>query len=152
MSNFERVSDVLEHHIQFHHRVHDLYKDMLTNAENEKVKMLIQTLRNHEQQHAQHIKDYIEQAPENTLETYFQYSHDEDEQDMFDNISTPATVTVDHVHDVATLCDNYLEQFYEEMMEAADIPEVKELFENLKENILQEKMKLTVDVTSLLDM
>lgn len=152
MSNFSQVRELLQHNQQLHSRTAQFYIDLSKEASDERVKMLLNTLVKHEQALATELKNYMQQAPFKILNTYFQFDHEHSVESLFEISFPPAQITTADVENLATHIDNYFYNLYQEMLENADHPQVKELFENLHEHILEEKKKLSIDIYSLYDM
>ncbi|MFC7002984.1 hypothetical protein ACFQMB_17110 [Pseudobowmanella zhangzhouensis] len=59
--------------------------------------------------------------------------------------------TEDEVISLASRIDEYFLQLYEEMREAVEHSEVRDMFENLAQHITEEKKRLSTDIYSLQD-
>lgn len=153
MSNFEQVSDVLSHHKSLHQKLNQYYSDLSKKVSNPRASMLLQTLVGHEEKMTNELANYQSQASENLLGTFFQYTHEHDVESLFELPCSLDQLTADDVFDVSYQFDGYLADFYDEMIEVAeDIPDVRALFVNLREQIERERKRLSIDMTGMLDM
>jgi len=152
MSNFEQVKDVLKHQEELHGRIRNLYSDLVNTASSERVRMLLNLLCQHEEKFQQSINAHLEQASSTVLDTYFQYSHETSVEALFDVGQVDASLNADDIEKISTRFSDYLDGLYQNLINVAEIVEVKELFENMLEQQQQERKKLSTDLYSLLDM
>lgn len=152
MSNFSQVHELLLHSQQLHSRTGKFYSSLSNQANNERVKMLLNTLANHESGLSSSLQAYINKAPDKILNTYFQFDHENNVEELFVTHFEVAQVNTDDVEIMATAFDDYFCHLYSEMQQAVDCELVQDLFENLHEHMLEEKKKLSIDIYSMLDM
>jgi len=152
MNNFEQVRDVLKHLEMLHGRIKDLYADLGNTAKSERVRMLLNLLCQHEDGFQYSISTHIQQASPTSLDTYFQYSHETNINALFNVDNVDASLNADDIEKISTRFSDYLDGFYKDLIQVAEISEVKELFENLRQQQMQERKRLSTDIYSLLDM
>ena len=152
MSNFEQVRDVLIHQEALHGRIKDLYADLSNTAKSERVRMLLDLLCQHEEKFQLSFNNHLEQGSAHVMDTYFQYSHEANVDDLFNVDQIDASLNADDIEGIANRFNDYLDNLYQEMIDVAENVEVKELFENMREQQQQERKKLSTDLYSLLDM
>lgn len=152
MSNFSDVKALLEHNQQLHDRTAMFYTDLAKQVVSERVKMFLSTLVKHECELSKELKNYLDQAPDSILNTYFQFDHEQDVENLYQTPFTPSECSADDVEKIANRIDDYLCELYKEMIDAADTPKVQELFENLHQHMLEEKKRLSTDIYSMWDM
>lgn len=152
MSNFSQVRELLKHNQQLHTRTAVFYEDLSKETDSERVKMLLALLAKHEQDLAHELKNYLQQAPDKILNTYFQFDHEHNVDALFSLDFPPADISPEQVQKTASQIDDYLCALYQEMLEAADCELVKELFENLYQHIQEQKKRLSTDIYSMYDM
>ena len=152
MSNFEQVRDVLKYLTGLHGRIRDLYADLSNTAKSERVRMLLNLLCQHEEGFQGSLTTHIQQGSSAVLDTYFQYSHESNVDELFNVDNIDAALNADDIEHISTRFCDYLDGFYAELLQVAENSEVKSLFENLREQQMQERKKLSTDIYSLLDM
>lgn len=152
MSNFSDVRELLTHNRQFHDRTASFYTDLAKQVVNERVKMFLSTLVKHECELTKELDNYLDQAPDSILNTYFQFDHEQDVENLYVTPFTPELCSADDVEKIANRIDDYLCDLYEEMIQTADTPKVQELFENLHQHMVEEKKRLSTDIYSMWDM
>jgi signal transduction protein with GAF and PtsI domain len=152
MSNFSQVHDLLLHNEQLHARVAEYYKKLSSEAENERVKMFLNTLVKHESELSSSLHSYIDKAPAKILTTFFQFDHEHSVEKLFVTEFKTGQISSDDVEAIATGIDDYFCHLYEEMLEAVDCELVQELFENLRLHMVEEKKRLSIDIYSMMDM
>ncbi|MGF1612384.1 MAG: hypothetical protein ACFCVA_00340 [Gammaproteobacteria bacterium] len=152
MKTFERTQDVLDHARSFHHQVADLYQRLEDRTEKERVKLLLDYLQRHEKHLEESLSQYEEGASKRVLDTWFQYSLEQDPSDILADIELKKDMSVDDVVRLALRLDDYLIDLCKSMADRADIPELKELFTNLCELEQQEKYRLARNALRLDEM
>ena len=152
MSNFSDVKSLLLHNREMHDRTAGFYTDLAKQVVSERVKMFLCTLVKHEFELSKELDSYLQQAPDSILNTYFQFDHEQNVDNLYQTPFTPSDCSADDVEMIANRIDDYLCQLYEEMIQAADTPKVQELFENLHQHMLEEKKRLSTDIYSMWDM
>lgn len=151
MPNFSDVRELLQHNCQLHDRTAMFYTELARQVISERVKMFLSTLVRHEVELSRELKNYLEQAPDSILNTYYQFDHEKDIEHLYQTPITPSECSADDIEAIASRIDNYLCELYQEMIEEVDSPKVRELFENLYQHMLEEKKKLSTDVYSMWD-
>jgi len=152
MSNFSQVHELLLHSQQLHTRTGKFYSVLANHAKNERVKMLLNTLVKHESELSSSLQAYINKAPNKILNTYFQFDHETNVEELFVTRFELVQINTDDVEIMANGFDDYFCHLYSEMQEAVDCELVKDLFENLHEHMMEEKKKLSIDIYSMMDM
>jgi hypothetical protein len=152
MSNFSQVHELLQHNQQLHARTAAFYRVLSNDAKSERVKMLLNTLVKHESDLSSSLQAYIVKAPDKILNTYFQFDHEHNVEDLFVPKFDSAQITTHDVELMATAFDDYFCDLYTEMQEIVDCALVQELFENLHEHMTEEKKRLSTDIYSMMDM
>lgn len=152
MSNFSDVRELLQHNRQLHDRTANFYSELARQVISERVKMFLCTLVKHEVDLSKELKNYMDQAPDSILNTYFQFDHEQDVESFYQTPFTPSAANAEDIEAMASRIDNYLCELYQEMMEEVDSPKVRELFENLYLHMVEEKKRLSTDIYSMWDM
>ncbi len=152
MKTFERTRDVLDHARSFHHQVGELYQRLENRAEKERVQMLLDYLRRHERHLEESLADYEEDASKRILDTWFQYTLEEDPSNLLSEVEIKADMAVNDVVRLALRLDDYLIDLYRSMVDNTDISEVKEIFTNLLELEQQDEHQLARNALRLDEM
>ncbi|MGK0409642.1 MAG: hypothetical protein ACJASB_001798 [Shewanella psychromarinicola] len=152
MSNFSQVHELLLHNQQLHARTAAFYRVLSKDAKSERVKMLLNTLVKHESDLSSSLHAYIVKAPNKILNTYFQFDHEHNVEELFVTKFDSVQINTDDVELIATAFDNYFCHLYTEMQQAVDCALVQDLFENLHEHMMEEKKRLSTDIYSMMDM
>tara|TARA_R110000751_G_scaffold299347_1_gene410087 strand:- start:189069 stop:189413 length:345 start_codon:yes stop_codon:yes gene_type:complete len=114
--------------------------------------MLLCTLVKHESELSSSLQNYIKKAPSKILNTYFQFDHESNVEELFVIRFEAAQINTNDVQKIASAFDDYFCHLYSEMQETVDCVEVQDLFANLHEHMMDEKKKLSIDIYSMLDM
>jgi hypothetical protein len=152
MSNFSQVHELLLHNQQLHARTSAFYIFLSNQAQNERVKLLLNTLVKHESEMSSSMQVYIEKASVKILNTYFQFDHEHCVEELFVTKFDSVQINIDDVAIMATSFDDYFCHLYTEMQEAVSCELVRDLFENLHQHMMEEKKRLSIDIYSMMDM
>ncbi|MFC6441525.1 hypothetical protein [Pseudobowmanella zhangzhouensis] len=150
MSHFSQVRDLLKHNQQQHSQIAQFYAGLAAQTSNPRAAMLLTTLHQHETQLASELNRYLQTGCDNVLNTFFQYDHEHSVQSLM-QVEDAEFTTEDEVISLASRIDEYFLQLYEEMREAVEHSEVRDMFENLAQHITEEKKRLSTDIYSLQD-
>ena len=152
MSNFSQVNELLRHNQQLHARTATFYLVLSSQAQNERVKLLLNTLVKHESEMASSLLFYIEKASIKILNTYFQFDHEHCVEELFVTKFDSVQININDVEIMATSFDDYFCHLYTEMQQVVSCELVRDLFENLFQHMIVEKKRLSIDIYSMMDM
>ena len=155
MKTFERAKDVLDNVQGFHDQVGQLYHELSDRAENERVKMLLGFMSDHEQKFCQSLASYEETMPRAVRDTWFQYTQEETTETFLKKLDLQPKLSIDDVTDLGMRVDSYLESLFQELSSIADSEgaiEVQEVFRNLLEMEQEAKRTLSKTIDSIWDM
>jgi rubrerythrin len=148
---FEQTRDVLEHVRKFHLEISDLYHRLSEQSEKQRLRMLLEYMSEREKQLARALSQFEEESSRNVLDTWFQYTHDEERLQCPDFKLTPETSVDDVMRLGMKLAECFIE-LYREIAGTADSNEVRDVFRNLLERENREKLKLARNAQLLDDL
>lgn len=129
---FEQVKDVLHHVIDFHKALASDYRKLANEAEDERVRLLLRYLADHENGMRQGLTRYIEGDDRNVLDTWIQNTPDLEQPHVLEELRGRLSVTtVEEIAAAAERIHATLEKLYRELVEASEIDEERELFQSL---------------------
>ena len=149
---FEQTRDVLEHARAFHAHIGELYHRLANEAERGAVKMLLEYMGRHERNLEEALARYQREASEQILDTWFQYTHDDEILRLCEDSDFRPDMTVTEIVAAGLKLDDCLIQLYREMAECADSEQVREVFTNLLEMEEHEKHTLSKNALRSLDL
>lgn len=152
VQTYETTRDVLDHARAFHGELGKLYERLAGEAQQERVKMLLNYLSRHEEHLEEGLAQYEEGASKRILDTWFKYVPGEDRLRECQSIQLERDMSVDDVVAVALRLDTCLLDLYKEMADTAVSQEVKDVFTNLLDMEEQEKHKLARNTLLLQDL
>lgn len=152
MHNFEQVKDVLDYGQKIHADLQSFYRSINDEKQQIRVEMLLDFLGRHEQHREEALADFEGEAKKHILDTWLQYKPSIDIEKLIGDQSIQPNMTIDEVTKIAIDLDNALIELYRETAAATDIPQVKQLFENLLEMEYNEKLRFVRDADLLDDM
>ena len=141
---FTQVRDVLDHAQAFHKRLSEFYQDLADHEDATRIKMLLDHIARHERQLEKCLKDYEESASKQILDTWFQYSEDELSLTIPDDIAIKPHMSVQDVIRIGLELDDRIIKVYNDAAASADVPEVREVFDNLLSLEKQEQHHLVM--------
>ena len=139
---FEQGCDLLDHAKLFHRQVSEFYVDLAGHEEGKRVKLLLKHLGRQEKHLEESLAEYEDGASRQLLDSWFQFTHDESTLKMPEINEIKTDMTVADVIRIGLALDDRLIEFYKESADSAEIPEVREVFENLLEMEEEEKHTL----------
>jgi len=113
--------------------------------------MLLEYMSQHEKDMTVSLANYEKDASKKVLNTWFQYTIEEDYLEFISNLDIKPDLSVNDVTNLGITLDNYLEMLFLDLVEQADSLAVKEVFQNLYELEKQEKNALTRTASSMFD-
>jgi hypothetical protein len=142
MKTFKQTRDVLINSQDFHQRSSTLYAGLATRASNPRAKLLLEFMSNHSQQLKDNLKNYSDTAPNNILDTWFQYTPEENNAHYFDAIKDSDDLSVDQATELGITLHHYQEMIFKELGEEVSREEIKAVFENMQQQERHEKESL----------
>lgn len=129
---FEQVKDVLHHVIDFHGALASDYRRLANEAEDERVRLLLRYLAEHENKMRQGLTRYTEGEVHNVLDTWMQNTPNLEQPHVMEELrQCLACTTVEDIAATAERIHETLERLYRELVEASAIDEERELFQSL---------------------
>jgi hypothetical protein len=113
--------------------------------------MLLDYLSQHEQHLEEALADFEGEAKKQILETWLQYKPSINIEKLIGDQSIQPNMPMDEVTKIAIDFDNALIELYRESAAAIDVPQVKQVFENLLEMENHEKLRFVRDAGMLKD-
>ena len=139
---FEQTRDFIEHAISFHDLLSDHFREMSRKAENPRLKLLLDYLIEHEKAQACRLRTYAEDAAQDVLDVWFQFS---DCEKRFEELKSRLDVkepSLDKViEQVVDLYDCLIHQF-QHFSQNTSIEEVSSVFTNIASFEKKEKLRV----------
>lgn len=139
---FEQVRDILDHARELHECLGGFYQNLVHHEEAARVKMLLEYLGRHEKFLEQGIADFKERASKQVLDTWFQFTQDKATLKLPEAINIKSNMAVEDVIRMGLELDDCLIKLYKDAAENSEVPEVKEVFNNLLEMEQEEEHHL----------
>lgn len=143
MRTFETAQDVLTNAQTFHNAASAFYRNLYDESEDERVKMLLAFLYEHEDKMCSSLKSYQQHASEGVLNTWIQFTLEQTPDHFIGQFNTSAGMDVEQVFELGQTIDSYLLDVFEELMDTAATDELRDLFQNLVTMEREEKFALT---------
>ncbi len=148
----EKVLDIIDHARGFHAQLSKYYDELSEIADRERAKIFLNYLSSCEKRHEQALAEYEEIAPHNITDTWFKCGADK----AINEFLAPRTLTSDMDSDAvlreALRLDQCLSDLYQEAIDRAQTPRIKEVFTNLLETNKKDMRNLSRDSGHLHDL
>ncbi len=138
---FEQTRDILEKARGFHRALAAYFERLEQIAPKERVRMVLEYLRRHEQAMDEELKSFEAHAARPVLESWFKYAP-ESVQEAIQRLEIRADMTVEEVVDIALKLDEQLLALYGHAARLAPDAAVRELFSNLHREGLRERARI----------
>lgn len=152
---FETAREVLDHAKKFHSQLSVFYQGLATGQCPGKAKLLLNYLVQHEKKLADALRRFENDAPNGVLETWFQYTHDEDNLKIPQQENLPSKESkksIEGISEYFMAVGDELISLYEEMAKQADEIQLKDIFTNLADMQKQEQRIFSMNVNRLADL
>ncbi len=149
MRTFETAQDVLHNARELHHVAGKLYRQLRDGSRDERSRMLLGYMSEHERKMEDSLITYEQHASRPVLETWMQYTLEDSPQDFISNLNTSFNMTPTEIAELGQRVDDYLVDLFEEVTDTASSIELKEVFQNLIDMEHEEKHNLTRAANSL---
>jgi len=143
MRTFETAQDVLTNAQAFHYAASQFYRGLHRDSADERAKMLLLFLYEHEDKMSASLASYQQHASEGVLNTWMQYTLEQSPEHFIEQLDTPEHMSVEQIGALGQTIDSYLLEVFEELMQTAATDDLRELFQNLMAMEIEEKHALT---------
>lgn len=152
MKTFKQAFQVLKDAEKFHRQMADLYEELLEKAADNRTRLLLQHMLEHERRMARNLANYNGVAQHKVMQTWLQYTHEESASDFIRSLDLSDPPTIKEINNMGREVDRYFSDLYEAVYGAIESAEVKEVFEDLKQIQDKERITLSMATNSLWDM
>jgi len=149
MESFKQVRDIFALSRGFHRRLSEYYARLANHADRQRAKMLLDYLSRHEANLQSCLERYEADASNRLLDAWCQYVPEAFSFEHLGNCLTNPEITVDEVASLVLRLDDALIEFYRDLADNAESPEVRELFENLLQLAVSEEVTLKREVAEI---
>ena len=151
MRTYATAQDVLHNVQDCHHLAGQVYCQLKLFIEDERAKMLLGHLCEHEHAMEKNLLNYERRASKAVLHTWIQYSPELSVKQFVEKCMSGSMESVQEISEVGHKVDDYLVSLFDEMATISSSDILKEVFYNLKTWQMSEKHQLTQARNSLLD-
>jgi len=151
MIRYSQVKNMLEQVRDFHGQLVQYYDRLSKEAEQQRVKMLLEHMSKHEQDLQDGLRAYEETATENVMDTYVDCEYCNEILATCRQTPIAPETSVEGVIRVAMDVDNCLLRFFREVAEHAETERVRDVFKNLVEMEESELRKLATNALQAVD-
>jgi len=151
MIRYSQVKNMLEQVRDFHGQLVQYYDRLSKEAEQQRVKMLLEHMSKHEQDLQDGLRAYEETATENVMDTYVDCEYCNEILATCRQTPIAPETSVEGVIRVAMDVDNCLLRFFREVAEHAETERVRDVFKNLVEMEESELRKLATNALQAMD-
>lgn len=150
---FEQTRDVLNHARDFHRKVSDFYHELEEQSDQKRVRLLLDYMAGREKELADALDDFVNQASTDVLNTWFQFTHDDDTLQLnCPDVEVKREMSVDDVMSMAMRFHDCLMRLYGELAGSARSNRVREVFLSLMQEAEKEWERLERNAQSWMDL
>jgi hypothetical protein len=153
LRNFEQVKDVLDYGIDLHGHLSALYNSIGRQADQDRVKMVLDYLSRHERNRGQVMRRYERETDDKIggLDVWLQFAPSPEIERLLADCVVRPDLSVDDVMKTAMAFDNALIEIYKEAAREAEDTHARAIFENLVEMEEKEKQRFIRDAEWIQD-
>lgn len=145
MKVFKKTSEIIDYARSFHIKMKEFYEQLNEHTDNQKVKLFLDYLISHEKHCEETLEEYTAEAPSYILNSWYKYVPENMPDNCLKNFVFDPDMNIDDVIVHALRLNNCLTEMYKGLAEEAASEEIKELFQDLMNNITKEEKNLVRD-------
>lgn len=149
---YEQVETVLKNAATFHQRVSQLYARLSKRTKDERARLLLNTMRDHEQRRAVVLKEFLADVPQKVLLTWLTSSIDSKSILRATHPVLNSEACCEELIQLGIDLDEKLIQLYGELATRGEPEPVRELFESFLEEEQQEERQFAKQALRGLDL
>jgi len=141
----ETIEDIFNRIRRFHKELSDFYQKLNDTAQQERVKMLLDYLQQHEKNLEESLASYQTEVSNNILKTWFKFHIPDELHDTCCkqlSIENKLNASTDEIVALALKLDDCLINLCSMIIEKTDIPEIRDVFTNLLNLEKKQEMQL----------
>ncbi len=146
MKTFKQLYEVIKNARSFHLNIAEIYNQLITNTKDNRAKLLLRHMHEHELRMANNLKNYSLINPAKVMQTWIQYTPEESPREVLQGINLTGILDIEEINRLGQQVDQYFSNLYQSIYSSIDVVEVREVFENLKQ--IQEKERITLSMAS----
>jgi vacuolar-type H+-ATPase subunit C/Vma6 len=135
----------------FHGQLAEYYHQLSDSSDQQRVKLLLDHMSNHEEHLQESLRDYEEDASEQVMDTWVDCKYCDEVLATCKQIPIIPEASVDSVVKATLDIDNCLVRFYREVAEKVESERVRDVFRNLVEMEESELRQLAFSALQLRD-
>jgi len=151
MIRYSQVKNMLEQVRDFHGQLVQYYDRLSKEAEQQRVKMLLDHMSKHEKDLQEGLRAYEETATQNVMDTYIDCEYCNEILATCRQTPIAPETSIQGVVRVAMDVDNCLLRFFRAVAEQAETERVRDVFRNLAEMEESELRKLATNALQAVD-
>ena len=128
---YTQVRDMLDQVRDFHGQLAEYYHQLSDSSDQQRVKLLLDHMSNHEKQLQESLRDYEEDASEQVMNTWVDCKYCDEVLATCKRVPIASETSVDSVVKATLDIDNCLVRFYREVAEKVESETVRDVFRNL---------------------
>lgn len=136
----------------FHAQLQGLYEALKGKIEKPKLHLILDYLAQHEQRLEQALEDYEDDIADKVADTWFKYAPSETTGDMLASLKLRPDMSLEDLMEAAIKLENYFVRLYRHAADQSVSPEVKEVFEQLEKETMNDRRRLSRDLVDMQDL
>tara|TARA_R100001039_G_C1848750_1_gene108808 strand:- start:357 stop:935 length:579 start_codon:yes stop_codon:yes gene_type:complete len=156
--SYDKVTHLLTILIKFHQKLANVYGRLSAMMDNKYSRLLAEEMQRRELRLVETLTAYQETAPDRILGTMLQVSYPEDPNEFLTNLEadlkpeTAASLDPDDFYELGSRAEKYIEELLTVLHDGSNVPEVRDVFADLKAGEEKERIALSKAYNSLREM
>lgn len=151
-TTFKTLESLIHNSIDIHHQAAELYRSLENESSDERCRILLGEMAGKELEMAKLLGEFLHRTPPGTLNTYMQYTLEEDPQDLVATARSEGAGTVEQIGQLGQKLHCYQINLMEGALHEVAAEEACELLENLLQLEKAEGRAFTRRADSIHDM
>ncbi len=149
---FKQTKELIYHAVFFHTMIGDHFLDESERTQNQRLKLLLGYLAEHQRDQAKRLSEYGDHAPNKILDTWFQFIDCEERFNQIIHTLEKDETTVEEVIDKTIMLYDCLITHFESFSNLCDTEEIRDVFECIVKLEKKDKLKIVRNVRMLDDL
>ena len=148
----EQARTIIDHTRDFHQRISSYYHRLADSTQQERVKLLLDYMCEHEKRLALGIEEYENSAPDSILNTWFLTPECTDATKFLEDIPLKSDLSVETIVELGIKATSCVMQVYKTLAEQAEPESVRQVFSNLLQMEEKSQQQFVRDAGLLADL
>ena len=150
---YESARELIDCLVDFHHRAARLAEKAMDQDQEERVRLVFESLFRHHQEMQENLATYEDEGEESVLKTHFSFALNEQQtpEGFIESFDDTANMSFENVFKLSRQMGDYVIGLVDDILIDLTQPHAREVFRNIRDMEEQEQKLLSKSINSLAD-